>query len=243
MLHRINSSNHSSNRSNRSISNLYSPENSTKITCFTCGELGHKSLNCRKYSLENGFGDRKLLIIKDPKILGYLKETNLTVLQEQSKKTYKKGMWLRPAASSDEDEGEQQRPAMRTPAATSERRRAANDKPVDPTGKQETTAMQGPTLTDEPLYHFPSFLRRRISHQEQCTARTTTPQLRSSKQCRENDAAPNGQHPPTSASSLLRPSHSSKFWESTCATISKPVKDASELPKWNYDGSSTGQAP
>ncbi|WMV41192.1 hypothetical protein MTR67_034577 [Solanum verrucosum] len=26
-------------------------------------------------------------------------------------------------------------------------------------------------------------------------------------------------------------------------TISKPVKDASELPKWNYDGSSTGQAP
>lgn len=26
-------------------------------------------------------------------------------------------------------------------------------------------------------------------------------------------------------------------------TISKPVKHASELPKWNYDGSSTGQAP
>uniref|UniRef100_M1B3W8 Glutamate--ammonia ligase n=1 Tax=Solanum tuberosum TaxID=4113 RepID=M1B3W8_SOLTU len=26
-------------------------------------------------------------------------------------------------------------------------------------------------------------------------------------------------------------------------TISKPVKDASELPKWNYDGSSAGQAP
>ncbi|CAM0902145.1 unnamed protein product [Alopecurus aequalis] len=26
-------------------------------------------------------------------------------------------------------------------------------------------------------------------------------------------------------------------------TISKPVEDPSELPKWNYDGSSTGQAP
>nr|GMD93468.1 plastid glutamine synthetase 2 [Ipomoea batatas] len=26
-------------------------------------------------------------------------------------------------------------------------------------------------------------------------------------------------------------------------TISKPVQDPSELPKWNYDGSSTGQAP
>uniref|UniRef100_M1BHZ2 Glutamate--ammonia ligase n=1 Tax=Solanum tuberosum TaxID=4113 RepID=M1BHZ2_SOLTU len=83
-----------------------------------------------------------------------------------------------------------------------------------------------------------------ISHQQQCTARTTTsvPPLFShsgetaisfsSKQHRENDAAPNGQHSPTSASSLLRP-----------ATISKPVKDVSELPKWNYDGSSTGQAP
>lgn len=26
-------------------------------------------------------------------------------------------------------------------------------------------------------------------------------------------------------------------------TISKPVSHPSELPKWNYDGSSTGQAP
>ena len=26
-------------------------------------------------------------------------------------------------------------------------------------------------------------------------------------------------------------------------TIEKPVEDPSELPKWNYDGSSTGQAP
>ncbi|MCI16076.1 glutamine synthetase, partial [Trifolium medium] len=26
-------------------------------------------------------------------------------------------------------------------------------------------------------------------------------------------------------------------------TISKPVEHPSELPKWNYDGSSTGQAP
>ncbi|XP_051117132.1 glutamine synthetase cytosolic isozyme 1-1-like [Andrographis paniculata] len=29
---------------------------------------------------------------------------------------------------------------------------------------------------------------------------------------------------------------------SKARTISRPVKDASELPKWNYDGSSTGQA-
>lgn len=26
-------------------------------------------------------------------------------------------------------------------------------------------------------------------------------------------------------------------------TIPKPVEHPSELPKWNYDGSSTGQAP
>ena len=26
-------------------------------------------------------------------------------------------------------------------------------------------------------------------------------------------------------------------------TISQPVEHPSELPKWNYDGSSTGQAP
>ncbi|GMJ05034.1 hypothetical protein HRI_004172600 [Hibiscus trionum] len=26
-------------------------------------------------------------------------------------------------------------------------------------------------------------------------------------------------------------------------TLSKPVEHPSELPKWNYDGSSTGQAP
>ena len=44
--------------------------------------------------LENGFGYQKVLIIKDPKILGYLKKTNLIVLQEQSRKTYKKGMWI-----------------------------------------------------------------------------------------------------------------------------------------------------
>ena len=44
--------------------------------------------------LENGYGDQNLLIIKDPKILGFLKETNLFVLQEQSKKTNKKGMCM-----------------------------------------------------------------------------------------------------------------------------------------------------
>lgn len=30
---------------------------------------------------------------------------------------------------------------------------------------------------------------------------------------------------------------------SNLQTISKPVEHPSELPKWNYDGSSTGQAP
>jgi glutamine synthetase len=26
-------------------------------------------------------------------------------------------------------------------------------------------------------------------------------------------------------------------------TVKGPITDASQLPKWNYDGSSTGQAP
>jgi hypothetical protein len=26
-------------------------------------------------------------------------------------------------------------------------------------------------------------------------------------------------------------------------TVNGPITDASQLPKWNYDGSSTGQAP
>ncbi|MEJ1872732.1 glutamine synthetase beta-grasp domain-containing protein, partial [Escherichia coli] len=30
---------------------------------------------------------------------------------------------------------------------------------------------------------------------------------------------------------------------SKARTLSGPVSDPSELPKWNYDGSSTGQAP
>ncbi|XP_049378086.1 uncharacterized protein LOC125842830 [Solanum stenotomum] len=44
-FNRRRSPNHSSNRSNRSISNSHSPENSVKITCYTCGELGHNSFN------------------------------------------------------------------------------------------------------------------------------------------------------------------------------------------------------
>lgn len=43
--------------------------------------------------LENGSGDLNLLIIKDLKTLRYPKETNFLVLQDQSKKTYRKGMW------------------------------------------------------------------------------------------------------------------------------------------------------
>ena len=46
------------------------------------------------FLLENEFGDQKFLIIKNPKIFGYLKETNLIVLQEKSKKTYRKRMWV-----------------------------------------------------------------------------------------------------------------------------------------------------
>jgi glutamine synthetase len=30
---------------------------------------------------------------------------------------------------------------------------------------------------------------------------------------------------------------------STEQTVIGPITDASQLPKWNYDGSSTGQAP
>jgi hypothetical protein len=33
------------------------------------------------------------------------------------------------------------------------------------------------------------------------------------------------------------------FFPNFFQTISKPVEHPSELPKWNYDGSSTGQAP
>ncbi|KAG5049705.1 hypothetical protein JHK85_010808 [Glycine max] len=41
---------------------------------------------------------------------------------------------------------------------------------------------------------------------------------------------------------LILDSHKDIFDERT-ETISKPVEDPSKLPKWNYDGSSTGQAP
>ncbi|KAG5596210.1 hypothetical protein H5410_037442 [Solanum commersonii] len=44
MFYRRNSPNHSSNRSNQSISNSHSPDNSIKVTCYTCGELGQASL-------------------------------------------------------------------------------------------------------------------------------------------------------------------------------------------------------
>lgn len=94
ILNRRRSPNQNCNKSNRSILSSPSPDNSTKVACYTCGEFGHKSFNCRNILLENGSGDQKLLIIKDPKILGYLKETNLVVLQEPSKKTYRKGMWV-----------------------------------------------------------------------------------------------------------------------------------------------------
>lgn len=33
------------------------------------------------------------------------------------------------------------------------------------------------------------------------------------------------------------------FFISYIKTLSGPVDDPSKLPKWNYDGSSTGQAP
>ena len=45
---------------------------------------------------ENGFGDQKLLTLtlKDPRILGYQKEIYLLVLQEHTRKTDKKEMWV-----------------------------------------------------------------------------------------------------------------------------------------------------
>ena len=49
-LYRRNSPNHSFYKSNKSSSNSYSPETSVKINCYTCGDLGHKSFNCRKYT-------------------------------------------------------------------------------------------------------------------------------------------------------------------------------------------------
>jgi len=33
------------------------------------------------------------------------------------------------------------------------------------------------------------------------------------------------------------------LWLVLVQTLSGPVTDPSKLPKWNYDGSSTGQAP
>ena len=87
------SPNHSSNRSNRSITNSHSPETSELLNILVL-VLVTNLLIVENTPIWNRSGDQKLLIIKDPKILGYLKETNLTVLQEQSKKTYKKGIWV-----------------------------------------------------------------------------------------------------------------------------------------------------
>ena len=50
MIYRRNSLNHSSNRSNRSISNSDSFNPYAKITCYTCGDIVHKSFNYRKFS-------------------------------------------------------------------------------------------------------------------------------------------------------------------------------------------------
>lgn len=36
----------------RSILNSHSSETSIKVTCHTCGDMGHKSFNCIKYSSE-----------------------------------------------------------------------------------------------------------------------------------------------------------------------------------------------
>lgn len=44
-----NSSNRRSNGSKRSIQNHCSSNISSRVICFTCGDVGHKSFNCRKY--------------------------------------------------------------------------------------------------------------------------------------------------------------------------------------------------
>ncbi|XP_049394650.1 uncharacterized protein LOC125858929 [Solanum stenotomum] len=84
--------------SNRSISNspYHSAENSVNFSCYTYGDIGHKSFNCRKFSSGKWIWRSKVvnLTLKDPKILGYQKEINLLVLQEQTKRAYKKGMWV-----------------------------------------------------------------------------------------------------------------------------------------------------
>lgn len=53
-------------------------------------------LTSEKTHLENGFGDQKMLaqIPKNPRTFGYLKETNLSILQEHIRKVYKRIMWV-----------------------------------------------------------------------------------------------------------------------------------------------------
>ena len=49
-LYRRNSQNCSSNGSNKSLASYYSSNPISKVICKTCGDMGHKSFNCRKYT-------------------------------------------------------------------------------------------------------------------------------------------------------------------------------------------------
>ncbi|KAG5595314.1 hypothetical protein H5410_036546 [Solanum commersonii] len=77
----------SSNRSNRSISNspYHSAENYVNLSCYTCGDIGHKSFNCRKFSFGKWIWRPNVV---NPKPQGS-KNT-----WEQTKRTCKKGMWV-----------------------------------------------------------------------------------------------------------------------------------------------------
>ena len=82
--------------SNRSISNSHflSAKIFFSFSSYTCGDFVTNLLTTENFLQVNGFGDQKMLIltIKDPKLFGYQKEINILVLQEQIKRTYRKGM-------------------------------------------------------------------------------------------------------------------------------------------------------
>ncbi|KAH0692615.1 hypothetical protein KY285_019712 [Solanum tuberosum] len=81
------SHNHNSIRSYISISNspYLSAETSVSFSCYTCGDIGHKSFNCGKFSSGKW--------IWRPKVVNPNAQRPKNTW-EKTKRTYKKGMWV-----------------------------------------------------------------------------------------------------------------------------------------------------
>lgn len=93
--YRRRSQNYRPYRSNISISTSHSLKHLLQLLPILVVTLVINLLIVENIPLENGYGDQKSIIIKDPKILGYLKETNLLFCRSGLRKPIKKkGMWV-----------------------------------------------------------------------------------------------------------------------------------------------------